>query len=237
MDLVVVLPTYNERQNLPAMLDALLSMDVPDCQIGVLVVDDNSPDGTGALADGFAQEYPGRVRVVHRARKMGLGPAYVDGFRHALDLGADLILEMDCDFSHNPKYLPSMVNAIENADVVVGSRYVRGGMVDPKWPVWRKFISWWGSTYSRAILGLKVHDTTAGFKLFRRHVLEELPLTQTRSNGYAFQIEIAYLCQQRGYRVTELPIVFDDRTVGVSKMSPAIALEASWRVWQIRRNS
>ncbi|MFN8534771.1 MAG: polyprenol monophosphomannose synthase [Dehalococcoidia bacterium] len=232
---MVVLPTYNEVQNLPVMADTLLGLDIAECDLSVLVVDDNSPDGTGRLADRLAQESGGRIQVLHRPGKLGLGRAYVDGFHHAIEAGADLILEMDADFSHNPKYLPSMVAAIADADVVVGSRYVRGGMVDPTWPVWRKFISWWGSAYARMILRLRVHDATAGFKLFRRDVLERLPLAETRSNGYAFQIEIAYLCERAGFRVVEIPIVFDDRTVGASKMSPAIAIEASWRVWQIKR--
>lgn len=235
MHLTVVLPTYNEAQNLPVMLEALLGLEIAGCVLDVLVVDDNSPDGTGQVADRLAAASGGRVRVLHRPGKLGLGRAYVDGFRRALDNGADLILEMDADFSHNPKYLPAMVSAIADADVVVGSRYVPGGMVDPTWPRWRKFISWWGSAYARRILGLQVRDATAGFKLFRRHVLERLPLSETRSNGYAFQIEVAYLCERAGFRVVEIPIVFDDRTIGVSKMSPAIAIEASWRVWQIKR--
>ena len=235
MQLTVVLPTYNEAQNLPVLVETLLSLAITDCRLRVLVVDDNSPDGTGEIADRLAATSGGRVHVLHRPGKLGLGPAYVAGFRWALDQGADLIVEMDADFSHNPKYLPAMVAAIAEADVVVGSRYVPGGMVDPTWPIWRRFISWWGSAYARAILGLRVHDATAGFKLFRRHVLERLPLEQTRSNGYAFQIEIAYLCERLGFRVVEIPIVFDDRTVGTSKMSPAIAIEASWRVWQIKR--
>jgi dolichol-phosphate mannosyltransferase len=235
LHLTVVLPTYNEVQNLPVMIEALLGLEIDGCDLDVLVVDDNSPDGTGQLADRLAAASGGRVHVLHRPGKLGLGRAYVDGFRRALEHGADLVLEMDADFSHNPKYLPAMVTAIADADVVVGSRYVPGGMVDPTWPRWRKFISWWGSAYARRILGLRVRDATAGFKLFRRHVLERLPLSETRSNGYAFQIEVAYLCERAGFRVVEIPIVFDDRTIGVSKMSPAIAIEASWRVWQIKR--
>lgn len=235
MDLVVVVPTYNEAENLPLITEALLNLDLGEKQLKILVVDDNSPDGTGRLAEDLAVKHPGRVMVKHRASKMGLGPAYVEGFRVALENGADFVVEMDADFSHNPKYLQQMARAIEHADVVVGSRYVKGGAVDPKWPVWRKFISWWGSAYARAILGLKVHDATAGFKLFRRRVLETLPMSETRSNGYAFQIEVAYLCQRNGYKVIEVPIVFDDRVIGRSKMSPSIALEAAWRVWQIKQ--
>lgn len=235
MDLVVVMPTYNEAENLPRITEALLNLELGEKKLKILVVDDNSPDGTGALAEELAKKHPGRVSVKHRAAKMGLGPAYVEGFRIALENGADFVVEMDADFSHNPKYLQTMARAIEQSDVVVGSRYVRGGAVDPKWPFWRKFISWWGSAYARAILGLKVHDATAGYKLFRSKVLESLPLTETRSNGYAFQIEVAYLCQRNGYKVTEVPIVFDDRVIGRSKMSPSIALEAAWRVWQIKQ--
>jgi dolichol-phosphate mannosyltransferase len=235
LDLMVVLPTYNEVENLPIMAETLLGLAIDGCDLRVLVVDDNSPDGTGELADRLAAESEGRILVLHRPGKLGLGRAYVDGFRYALDHGADYVVEMDADFSHNPKYIPSMVAAIEGADVVVGSRYVPGGMVDRRWPLWRKAISWWGSAYARAILGLNVHDATAGFKLFRSHVLASLPLDRTRSNGYAFQIEVAYLCQRAGFRVVELPIIFDDRAIGVSKMSPSIALEASWRIWQIKR--
>ncbi|MCS7001485.1 MAG: polyprenol monophosphomannose synthase [Dehalococcoidia bacterium] len=235
MKLVVVLPTYNEAENLPIMAETLLTLAIPDTDIHVIVVDDNSPDGTGELADAIAAAYPTRVQVVHRPGKMGLGRAYVDGFRRALASGADVILQMDSDFSHNPKYIPIMVAALRDADIVVGSRYVPGGAVDRNWPLWRKAISRWGSVYSRAILGLRVHDATAGFKLFRRQALEALPIESTRSNGYAFQIEVAYLSQRARYRVVEIPILFDDRTRGSSKMSPMIALEASWRVWQIKR--
>lgn len=232
MKTTVVMPTYNEASNLAQMVGRILAL--PAGNLCVLVVDDNSPDGTGRIADGLAARNPGRVSVMHRAGKLGLGTAYVQGFKRALEEGADRMIQMDVDFSHNPDYLPVMLDRARDYDVVVGSRYVQGGRVDDRWSVWRKALSWWGSVYSRAVLGLKVHDTTAGFKCFRREVLESLNLDGVLSNGYAFQIEMAYLCERKGYRICEVPIVFLDRTQGKSKMSVKIALEASLRVWQIR---
>jgi dolichol-phosphate mannosyltransferase len=226
----VCLPTYNERENLERMLRALREV-LPD-DGGVLVIDDGSPDGTGELADRLAGEIP-TVAVLHRERKEGLGPAYVAGFGRALADGAELVLEMDCDFSHDPADVPRLLAAAEDADVVLGSRYVAGGGVR-NWGRLRRFISAGGSTYARIILGTKVHDLTGGFKCFRRVVLETIPLDRIDSKGYAFQIETTYRAQRAGFRVTEVPIVFVDRTEGHSKMSRAIVLEAVWRVPLLR---
>lgn len=228
---VVVMPTYNEAENLPRMVEELLRLPLPGLQL--LVVDDNSPDGTGAIAEGLAGQHPGRVTVMHRAAKLGLGSAYIAGFRWALDHGADAICEMDADFSHPPADLLRLVAGLEAHDVVVGSRYVAGGQVDPGWSRWRKFLSQSGNWYARLVTGLRVQDTTAGFKCFRRQVLESLDLEGIRSNGYAFQIEVAYACQKHGRRVLEVPIAFLERGAGRSKMSRHIVWEAVWRVWQL----
>ncbi|MBI4317004.1 MAG: polyprenol monophosphomannose synthase [Chloroflexi bacterium] len=232
MKVVVVMPTYNEAENLPAIVSAVLDLSVDG--MNVLVVDDNSPDGTGEMAESLATRYDGRVHVLHRPEKQGLGPAYVQGFRKAIALGADYVVEMDADFSHKPDYIPQFLAAIKEYDVVVGSRYVPGGGVDANWSVVRKFVSWWGSVYSRLVLGLQVHDATGGFKCFRASALAGLDLEKMRSQGYAFQIEINYACQKKGYRIAEIPIQFPDRTRGKSKMSAKIALEAAWRVWEIK---
>lgn len=230
---MVVLPTYNEMENLAAMVRAIFALDVPGMEI--LVVDDNSPDGTGRLADEIAQANPDRVRVLHRPGKQGLGRAYVAGFKRALDLGADYIIEMDADFSHSPSYLPKMIEKMADYDVVVGSRYVAGGSVDKNWSFNRKLLSWWGSrVYAPLILGLPVHDATGGFKCFRRQALGAIDLDQVRSNGYAFQVEMNYICARKGFRIYELPIHFEDRHQGTSKMDWRISAEAMWRVWQIK---
>lgn len=230
---MVILPTYNEAENLSNMLAALYQLDIPNLR--VLVVDDNSPDGTGHMAEKLAQEeYNGRLEIIHRERKMGLGSAYVTGFKHALMRGAHYIVQMDADFSHEPQVLKRFMMAIKEADVVIGSRYTPGGSIDERWKLIRRVISKGGSIYARAILGLKVKDTTAGFKMFRSESLQCIPLDRLKSNGYAFQVEVAYLCQKLGMRVIEVPIHFNDRTVGKSKMSPDIATEAAWRVWQIK---
>jgi len=225
------MPTYNEAENLSRMVEELLRLPLPGLQL--LVVDDNSPDGTGAIADHLAQQHPGRVAVLHRAAKLGLGSAYINGFRWALDQGADAICEMDADFSHPPSDLLRLVAGIETHDVAVGSRYVPGGQVDPGWSPRRRFLSQGGNWYARLVTGLRVQDTTAGFKCFRRQVLESLDLERIRSNGYAFQIEVAYACQKQGRRVLEVPIAFLERGAGRSKMSLPIVLEAVWRVWQL----
>ena len=224
---VVCLPTYNERENLEAMLHALA-----DKGVRVLVVDDNSPDGTGKLADRLAAELD-FVDVLHRERKEGLGPAYLDGFRRALADGAELVLEMDCDFSHDPSDVPRLIAATEQADVVLGSRYVEGGGVR-NWGLLRRFVSAGGSWYARVLLGTAVRDLTGGFKCYRRAVLERIDLDAIESKGYAFQIETTYRALRAGFRVVEVPITFVDREVGGSKMSRAIVLEAIWRVPLLR---
>lgn len=230
--LTVVLPTYNEAANLPNMVAALFGLGIDG--LSIIVVDDNSPDGTGKIADELAAQYPGRVSVIHRPGKMGLGSAYVAGFTRALAEGADYVVEMDADFSHPPKTLHTFLDLMAEYDVVVGSRYVAGGKVDDRWSLWRRFLSWGGNLYARAITGLKVRDATAGFKCFRASALRGIDLTRVRSDGYAFQVEMAYICQRKGYRVCEVPIVFLDRTLGKSKMSSRIIREAAWRVWQIK---
>ncbi len=225
---VVCLPTYNERENLEPMLRALKPHGVR-----VLVVDDNSPDGTGELADRLAQELE-FVEVLHRPRKDGLGPAYIAGFRHALAGDAELVLEMDCDFSHDPADVPRLIAAADaGGDLVLGSRYVEGGGVED-WGLVRRIISVGGSWYARMLLGVRVRDLTGGFKCYRRAVLERIDLDAVHSRGYAFQIETTYRTLRAGFRVVEIPIRFADRTEGQSKMSRAIVAEAVWKVPALR---
>lgn len=227
---MVCLPTYNERENLEAMVSALGDVLPGDGRI--LVIDDNSPDGTGGIADRLAAERDD-VDVLHRPRKEGLGPAYLDGFRRALTLGADLVVEMDCDFSHDPNDVPRLVAAAEDADVVLGSRYVPGGGTR-NWGLVRRLISRGGSLYAQILLGLRIRDLTGGFKVYRRVVLETIDLDAIDSKGYAFQIEGTYRALRAGFRVVEVPIVFADREVGGSKMSRSIVLEAIWKVPALR---
>ena len=224
---VVCLPTYNERENLEPMLRAL-----GEKGVHVLVVDDNSPDGTGQLADRLAQELD-YVSVLHRPAKEGLGPAYIAGFRRALADGAELVLEMDCDFSHDPSDVPRLVAAAGDADVVLGSRSVADGGVR-NWGLLRRFISAGGSWYARVLLGIPVRDLTGGFKCYRRRVLETIDLDAVHSKGYAFQIETTYRALRAGFRVAEVPITFADREDGVSKMSRTIVVEAIWKVPSLR---
>ena len=230
MRALVCLPTYNERENLEPMLRALGAVLGPDDR--VLVIDDNSPDGTGAEADRLAGELA-FVDVLHRERKEGLGPAYLAGFRRALAAGAELIVEMDCDFSHDPADVPRLLDAADQADLVLGSRYVPGGGIE-NWGLVRRLISSGGSLYARLLLGVPVRDLTGGFKVFRREALEAIPLNRVHSRGYAFQIELTYRAIRRGFRVVEVPIRFVDREVGGSKMSRAIVLEAIWKVPLLR---
>jgi dolichol-phosphate mannosyltransferase len=226
----VCLPTYNERDNLELMVDALQNV-LGDEDL-VLVIDDSSPDGTGQIADRLAAERRG-VHVLHRPHKEGLGPAYLDGFRRALELGADLIFEMDCDFSHDPADVPRLASSAEDADLVIGSRYVGGGGTK-NWGLLRRLISRGGSLYAQVLLGVGVRDLTGGFKCYRRVVLETIDLDAIHSKGYAFQIETTYRALRLGFRVVEVPIVFVDRQVGGSKMSKAIVLEAVWKVPALR---
>jgi dolichol-phosphate mannosyltransferase len=225
---LVCLPTYDEAENVRPITAAILEA----APVDILVIDDNSPDGTGRIADEIAAAEP-RVHVLHRKGKEGLGKAYIAGFRWALERDYALVLEMDADFSHNPRYLPGMLARARDADLVLGSRYVRGGGT-VNWGLGRKLLSRGGSLYARTILGLPVRDLTGGFKCFRREVLEAIDLGSVECSGYAFQIELTYRAHRRGFRIAELPIVFEDRRVGASKMSRRIVLEAIAKVWSIR---
>jgi dolichol-phosphate mannosyltransferase len=229
----LIVPTYNERENIvPLVKAALAELEELTPEHTVLVVDDSSPDGTGELADRLAQE-SSHVEVLHRAKKEGLGPAYIAGFRRALDGGAGLVIEMDADFSHDPAYIHALVDGARDADLVLGSRYVEGGGVR-NWGRGRQIVSRGGSWYARTVLGIEVADLTGGFKCFRREVLEAIDLEGVRAQGYAFQVELTYRALQMGFRVKEVPIVFTDRRVGHSKMSRRIVLEAAWMVPLLR---
>jgi dolichol-phosphate mannosyltransferase len=227
---IICLPTYNERENIEPILRALGQVLPADAS--VLVVDDSSPDGTGQLADELAAELS-YVSVLHRPRKEGLGPAYLAAFRQALADGAELVLEMDCDFSHDPRDVPRLLAAAEGADLVLGSRYVEGGGVE-NWGALRRFVSSGGSLYARTLLGVPIRDLTGGFKCYRREVLETVDLDAVSSTGYAFQIETTYRALRAGFRVVEVPITFADREAGASKMSKGIFLEAVWKVPVLR---
>ena len=227
---LVIIPTYNERENIRRLIDSVL---VQDARIDVLVVDDGSPDGTGALVDEIVSSND-RVHVQHRARKLGLGTAYIVGFRWALERDYAYVLEMDADFSHDPIHLPQFLQAVEGADLVLGSRYQQGRVTVVNWPMTRLILSYCANLYARAVTGLPVYDATGGFKCFRRSVLEAIDLGQVRSNGYAFQIEMSFRAWKRNFRIAEIPIVFVDRTEGTSKMSQSIVREAVWMVWRLR---
>lgn len=230
----ICLPTYNEAENIERMVRRLLEMLRTSGIDGtILVIDDASPDGTGHLADALAAS-DAHVQVLHRSRKEGIGPAYVAGFQRALAAGADLVMEMDCDFSHDPDDVPRLVAAASSADVVLGSRYVAGGRVE-NWGLVRRMISQGGSLYARKVLAVDVRDLTGGFKCFRADVLKGLPLEDVASAGYVFQIEMTYRALKAGWLVTEIPITFRDRSAGTSKMSRGIVLEAAWRVPFLRR--
>jgi dolichol-phosphate mannosyltransferase len=229
---IVVIPTYNERENVRNLIPLVLATRP---QIEVLVVDDASPDGTADAVEAIGRETP-RVHLLKRAGKYGLGSAYVEGFRRALDLGADLVFQMDADFSHDPKYLPDLFEAIERNDLVIGSRYVSGVNVI-NWPMSRLILSYSANLYTRLITGLPIRDCTGGFKCFRRATLEGIDFERAHSDGYAFQIEINYRAFRKGFRIREIPIIFVDRVEGASKMSRAIIWEAIWMVWKLRFGS
>ncbi len=233
MRVMIVIPTYNEADNLAELVTALFHLGLPGFH--VLVVDDASPDGTGEIADALMKNDPAHVHVIHRPGKLGLGTAYLTGFRYALERGAQAIVQMDADFSHRPEYIPQMLDALAEYDLVIGSRYVPGGRLDERWSWWRYLLSWWAnSVYVRLILHTRVKDATAGFRAWRRTTLEGLGLERIRSNGYIFQVEMAYVAERLGYRILEIPIYFEDRRIGKSKMNVPVKLEAAWRVWQIR---
>ncbi len=227
---LVIIPTYNERDNIRRIVPAVLAQDP---SLDVLIVDDGSPDGTGAVADGMAATDP-RIHVLHRAGKLGLGTAYIAGFKWALARDYALVFEMDADFSHPVERIPDFLQAIETADLVLGSRYLNGAVNVVNWPMSRLFLSYSANIYARAITGLPVFDATGGFKCFRRDVLEAINLDDVRSNGYAFQIEMTFRAWRKGFRIMEIPIVFVDRTKGSSKMSKRIVREAVWMVWRLR---
>lgn len=233
MKITMVIPTYNEAQNLPLLASALFAQNVDG--LNILVVDDHSPDGTGAVADELGQAYQGRLQVLHRQAKAGLGSAYIEGFGLALDQGADVIGMMDADLSHPPEKLPELLAALTDVDVVIGSRYISGGSLDERWPFWRKALSRFANTYTRTILNLPIRDTTGGYRLWHRAALNAIPFQETRSNGYVFIVELAYMAHLAGLQFAEVPIHFAERSFGASKMSLKIQLEAALRVWQLRR--
>jgi dolichol-phosphate mannosyltransferase len=233
MKVTVVIPTYNEAENVRPMTEALFALGIPASEI--LIVDDESPDGTGLIADELTAQYPGRAHVLHRTGPRGLGRAYIAGFRWALEHDADLIVQMDCDFSHSPEYIPQFLEHIQDYDVVVGSRYVAGGKTDERWGWGRWLLSWWAnSVYTRLLLGCTVKDATAGFKCWRRETLQGIDLSRIRSQGYVFQVEMAYVTERLGYRVLEIPIYFEDRRIGRSKMTMPVKIEAALRVLEVR---
>lgn len=228
MKTTIVIPTYNEAENLPKIIEVVFALPV---DIDILVVDDNSPDGTGEIAEKLKTETNGRVQVMHRKGKLGLGSAYIQGFRQAIRNGADIIGQMDADFSHPIEKLPEMIQTLNSYDFVLGSRYVKGGSLDENWPAWRKGLSGFGNFYARTILGMKIRDVTGGYRLWRKETLNAMPLERVRSNGYIFQVEMGYVASRLGFKCKEIPIHFADRRWGVSKMSFRIQLEAAFRTW------
>lgn len=231
MKLTLVIPTYNEAENLPRLVSALFDLPMPG--LSLLVVDDNSPDGTGKLADELSAQTNGRVDVLHRAGKLGLGSAYIQGFQRALERGAEAVGQMDADFSHPIDKLPVLVDLLQSCDFVIGSRYVPGGKLDERWPVWRKALSGFGNFYARTILGMRIRDVTGGYKLWKAATLRGMPLERIRSNGYVFQVEMNYVATKLGFTSKESPIYFADRRWGTSKMNFRIQVEAAVRTWQL----
>jgi len=226
----VIIPTYNESENLPKLIHALLDLSL---DLSILVVDDNSPDGTGDIAEDLSSLYPGKISVIHRPGKGGLSTAYLHAFRYLLGTETQLIAQMDADFSHDPGELVKMVEKIEGYDLVLGSRYIAGGSTDIHWPAWRKALSAWGNFYARTILDLPIRDVTGGYRLWRKETLQALPLQRVRATGYIFMVEMAYLAYRSGFKILEVPIYFADRRWGKSKMSFKIQAEAAVRVWKV----
>ena len=233
MRITVVTPTYNEAENLPKLVSALLSLPL---NLNVLVVDDNSPDGTGQVADELTVVYPGRVNVIHRPGKLGLRSAYLNGFQKVLEGNSQVIVQMDADFSHDPSALINMTDLLNSNDVVLGSRYIEGGSLDDRWPQWRKSLSAFGNYYARTILELPLRDVTTGYRMWRRETLQQIPFERIKSNGYVFLVEMAYLAHCLKFKIGEAPIYFSDRRWGKSKMSIRIQFEAAFRIWQVRWN-
>ena len=231
MKITIIMPTYNEAENLPKMAEALFNLPLDD--LNLLVVDDNSADGTGDIAEKLAKKYPGKLSIIHREGKLGLGSAYIRGFKHLLAGDSDVIGQMDADFSHPPEKIVELLVALKDCDVAVGSRYIPGGSLDENWPLWRKSLSSFANFYARTILGLPIKDTTGAFRLIKRDALKKLPLDRIRSNGYVFQVELAYLKHKHGLSFKEVPIHFKEREFGASKMSFGIQIEAALRVWSL----
>jgi dolichol-phosphate mannosyltransferase len=228
--ITIVIPTYNEAENLPKLVSALFSLPL---DLHLLVVDDNSPDGTGDLAEKLSREHPKRIDVLHRPGKMGLRSAYLNGFQKIFDSDAQAIVQMDADFSHDPAVLTEMVKLLGSNDVVLGSRYVTGGSVDRKWPLWRKWLSAFGNFYARTILRLPLHDVTTGYRMWRSEALKQMPFERIQSTGYIFLVEMIYLAHCLEFKIGEAPIYFADRRFGKSKMSFKIQMEAAARIWQV----
>jgi dolichol-phosphate mannosyltransferase len=230
LQITVVIPTYNEAENLPKLVSVLFALPL---DLRLLVVDDGSPDGTGQLAEQLGAEHDGRISVLHRPGKMGLGSAYISGFQQALKEGAEAVAQMDADFSHPAEKLVEMAQMLQTCDLAIGSRYIPGSKLDETWPWYRKVLSGFGNWYARTILGMQVRDVTGGFRMWRRRTLEGMPLERIRSNGYVFQVEMAYVASLLGFTMKETPIYFAERQVGQSKMSMGIQVEAALRVWQL----
>ena len=233
MRITIVIPTYNEAENLPKLVSALFSLPL---DLHLLIVDDNSPDETGRLADELAERHPDRIKVLHRPGKMGLRSAYLNGFQKIFDDGSQAVVQMDADFSHDPGVLVDMAKKLEITDVVLGSRYVAGGSVDKRWPIWRKWLSAFGNFYARTILRLPLHDVTTGYRMWRIEVLKQIPFERIQSSGYIFLVEMIYLTHCLEFKIGETPIYFADRRFGKSKMSFKIQMEAAIRIWQVLWN-
>ncbi|MBN1303158.1 MAG: polyprenol monophosphomannose synthase [Anaerolineales bacterium] len=230
MRTIVIIPTYNEAENLPELVSALFALPL---DLSVLVVDDNSPDGTGQIAEELANIHPDRIHVIHREKKDGLRSAYLTGFKTALQMDAEALVQMDADFSHDPAVLVEMAETLKSCDLVIGSRYISGGAVDDAWPNWRKGLSAFGNNYARTILNVPIRDMTTGYRMWRADAIRGMPLGKVKAKGYVFMVEIAYLAYCLDYRIVEVPIYFADRKLGKSKMSIMISFEAAWRVWKV----